>query len=104
MDLATIIGVISGIGLVVGSILLNSGLGLFFNVPSIMIVAGGTVAATLIAYPLKEFLLVIGLFIKVFIFKISQPENLLYPLGWLLCHKSHKLMCVKIIPFPSSSP
>lgn len=77
MDLATIIGVISGIGLVVASILMGSGLGVFINVPSMMIVGGGTIAATLIAYPLNEFLTVIGLFIKVFVFKISKPEHLI---------------------------
>ncbi|RLB84300.1 MAG: motility protein A [Deltaproteobacteria bacterium] len=77
MDLATIIGVVSGIGLVVASILMGSGLGLFINIPSLMIVGGGTVAATLIAYPLKEFFLVIGLFIKVFIFKLVKPEDLI---------------------------
>ncbi len=76
MDLATIIGVVSGIGLIIGSILMGSGLGLFVNIPSIMIVGGGTIAATLVAYPLKEFLMVIGLFIKVFIFKIPEPDVL----------------------------
>jgi chemotaxis protein MotA len=76
MDIATIIGVISGIGLVIASILMGSGLGLFFNAPSIMIVGGGTLAATLIAYPLKEFLMVIKLFLKVFIFKIPSPDSL----------------------------
>lgn len=77
MDLATIIGVVSGIALIIVSILLGSGLGLFINVPSIMIVGGGTLAATLIAYPLNEFLSVIGLFLKVFIFKLSKPEELI---------------------------
>lgn len=77
MDIATIIGVVSGIGLIIASILMGSGLGLFINIPSMMIVGGGTVAATLIAYPLKEFLMVIGLFIKVFMFKISQPDALI---------------------------
>jgi chemotaxis protein MotA len=77
MDIATIVGVVSGIGLVLASILMGSGLGLFINIPSIMIVGGGTLAATLIAYPLKEFLMVIKLFIKVFMFKIPTPESLI---------------------------
>lgn len=77
MDIATIIGVISGIGLIIGSILMGSGLGLFINFPSIMIVGGGTLAATLVAYPLKEFLMVIKLFIKVFMFKITSPDSLI---------------------------
>lgn len=77
MDLATIIGVVSGCGLIIVSILLGSGLGLFINIPSLMIVGGGTLAATLVAYPLKEFLMVIGLFLKVFVFKIPAPSALI---------------------------
>jgi chemotaxis protein MotA len=77
MDLATIIGVVSGVGLIIGSILMGSGLGLFVNIPSMMIVAGGTIAATLVAYPLKEFLMVIGLFLKVFVFRIPAPGSLI---------------------------
>ncbi len=77
MDLATIIGVVSGVGLIIGSILMGSGLGLFVNLPSVMIVGGGTLAATLVAYPLKEFLMVIGLFLKVFVFKIPAAGTLI---------------------------
>jgi len=77
MDIATIIGVVSGIGFVLVTILMGSGLGLFINVPSIMIVVGGTFAATLIAYPLSDFLMVIGLTMRVFIFKIEKQEDLI---------------------------
>ena len=51
MDLASLVGVIAGVGLVLASILMNSGLDLFINIPSAMIVLGGTLAATLIAFP-----------------------------------------------------
>jgi chemotaxis protein MotA len=77
MDIATIIGIVTGIGFVLATILLGSGLGIFINIPSLMIVVGGTFAATLIAYPLKDFLMVIGLAIKVFIFKIDNQEDLI---------------------------
>ncbi len=76
MDIATLVGVVSGIGFVLVTILMGSGLGLFINIPSIMIVVGGTVAATLIAYPLSDFLRVIGISIRVFMFKIEKPEDL----------------------------
>lgn len=76
MDIATIIGIVSGIGFVLATILMGSGLGLFINIPSVLIVVGGTVAATLIAYPLNEFLKVIGMAIKVFMFKIESPDEL----------------------------
>jgi chemotaxis protein MotA len=44
MDLASLIGVFAGVGLVLASILMNSGLDLFINIPSAMIVLGGTLA------------------------------------------------------------
>lgn len=77
MDIATIIGVVSGIGFVLLTILMGSGLGLFINIPSVFIVVGGTIAATLIAYPLAEFLMVVGLTMRVFIFKIENQEDLI---------------------------
>ncbi len=76
MDIATLVGVISGIGFVLVTILMGSGLGMFINIPSIMIVVGGTFAATLIAYPLSDFLKVIGMAVRVFMFKIEKPEDL----------------------------
>ncbi|MDX9786409.1 MAG: motility protein A [Desulfobacterales bacterium] len=60
MDLATILGIFSAFGLVVVSILMGSGLTLFIDVPSGMIVFGGTVGITMINYPLKEVLGSIG--------------------------------------------
>ncbi len=66
MDLATIIGVFSGIGLIAYAILMGSGFSIFINVPSMMIVVGGTLAASLIAYPLQEVLSVFKIAMKVF--------------------------------------
>lgn len=77
MDFATIVGIFAGIGLVVASILMNSGLDLFWSAPSAMIVLGGTLAATLIAYPLNEFLRVIRLFLKVFFIPKADSNELI---------------------------
>jgi chemotaxis protein MotA len=77
MDIASIIGVVLGIVLIIGSILLGSGLGIFINMPSMLIVMGGTIAATLIAYPLKDALTVVGVTMKVFMFKIEDTEKLI---------------------------
>ncbi|MHC8509106.1 MAG: MotA/TolQ/ExbB proton channel family protein [Rhodospirillales bacterium] len=54
MDLATLAGLISGLVVIVVAILLDSGLGTFVNVPGLMVVIGGTVAATLIKFTLKD--------------------------------------------------
>ncbi|MEE2987608.1 MAG: MotA/TolQ/ExbB proton channel family protein [Nitrospinota bacterium] len=77
MDIATLVGIIAGVGLVLVSILMNSGLSLFWSAPSAAIVCGGTVAATLIAYPMNELLRVMGLFIRVFFGKKSDLQELI---------------------------
>ena len=59
MDLATIIGVISGIVLIVVSIEISGDLINFWSFSGILIVLGGTIAATLINFPLNK---VIGTF------------------------------------------
>ncbi len=75
MDLATIIGIFSGIGLVIWSITSNSGLDIFINIPSFAVVFGGTIAATFIAYPLNEVLRVLAILKKVFFSKNVKPAD-----------------------------
>ncbi len=48
MDIATIIGAILGIGLVIGSITISGSLSAYLDLPSFLIVFGGTLASTLI--------------------------------------------------------
>ena len=54
MDFGTFLGLASGIALVLGAIFMGSSLMEFVNVPSLMIVVGGTVASACVAYPLEE--------------------------------------------------
>ena len=59
MDFATIIGVLVGVGLLGGAIFWQASTtetdpGVFYSTVSIMIVLGGTLAATAVAFPLKE--------------------------------------------------
>jgi chemotaxis protein MotA len=56
MDLASLIGIISGLGLIVSAIMLGGDVHNFFNVPGIMIVLGGTVAATLLTFQFRDVL------------------------------------------------
>ena len=56
MDIATVLGIVSAFGLVFTAIFMGGGLNIFINVPALMIVVGGTIGVTLIAYPLKEVL------------------------------------------------
>ena len=54
MDIATLVGIIAGFGLIIGSMASGGSLAAFFNVPGLLIVGGGTVAATLINESLSQ--------------------------------------------------
>ncbi|MDO9549190.1 MAG: MotA/TolQ/ExbB proton channel family protein [Candidatus Marinimicrobia bacterium] len=57
MDVATLFGLATGIALVVYSITAKGGSAEFFwNLPALLLVLGGTIAATFINYPLKNIL------------------------------------------------
>ncbi len=76
MDIATLLGVVSGFGLVVLAIKLGGGLIWFWNAPSSMIVIGGTLAITLINYPLSDVLGVMSVLKNAFLYKIPQSTTL----------------------------
>jgi len=54
MDFATIIGILSGLALVGYNIISGGNAEIFIHVPSMMIVLGGAMAATLVNFPLNE--------------------------------------------------
>lgn len=60
MDIATILGILCGFSLVIAAITMGGGIGWFINIPSLMIVFGGTIGVTLVNYPLKSVLGVMG--------------------------------------------
>jgi len=69
MDIATLLGIVSAFGLVVLAILMDGGMSIFINPPSLMIVVGGTLGATMINYPLKEVLGAVNVLKHVFFAK-----------------------------------
>ena len=78
MDIATIIGLLLGIGLVIGSIMLGGGgLGPFMNIPSMMITIGGSFAALLINFPLRQVLGVISVVRKCFQVALPSPDEII---------------------------
>jgi chemotaxis protein MotA len=54
MDIATIIGIVLGTGLILVAILMKSGLGAFVDPASMAVVLGGCSAAVLISFPLGQ--------------------------------------------------
>jgi len=79
VDIATLIGILVSFGLVIASIMMGGEGGWFLNAPSVMIVFGGTMGATLLAYPLSEVLSVIKVAKNVFLYK-SQSTSEMIPL------------------------
>lgn len=53
MDIATVVGLILGIGLILGAIVVGSPLIIFIDIPSVLIVGGGVFATLLIQFPLS---------------------------------------------------
>lgn len=76
MDIATIIGLVVGIGLVLGSILLGGG-GImpFINIPSLMITVGGSFAALLINFPMANCVGAVSVIKKCFLSKLMSPPE-----------------------------
>ena len=77
MDITTLIGIVVAMGLVIISILMGGSMTWFINYPSIMIVVGGTMGATLLAYPLSEVLKVFGVAKNVFLYQTQSINRLI---------------------------
>lgn len=77
MDLATLIGLIGGFGIVIGAIVTGGSAGVFVNAPSMLVVLGGTVGAIFIQFPLGNVFGAVGVAMKAFMFKIAAPAELI---------------------------
>jgi len=73
MDIATLLGIASAFGLVIFAIIMGGGISLFINLPSLMIVLGGTFGATMINYPIRDVLGALKVVKNVF---LSKPASL----------------------------
>lgn len=69
MDIASVVGVVVAFSLIFASILLAPGASIkaFIDYPSVMVVVGGGIAASVICFPLKRFLGIHGVLKKVFL-------------------------------------
>ncbi len=76
MDIATIIGLLAGMGLLGAAMSLGAGgISSFVDVPSILVVIGGTSAATLVMFPLQLVLVSFKTIIKAFVNKTASPSE-----------------------------
>lgn len=77
MDIATIIGLITGTGLILWAIMSKGDLSSFADGPSVAIVLGGAVAAALISFPLGSLLSIAKVVKNAFFAKPQSPLSLI---------------------------
>jgi len=77
VDLASLIGMLGAFAIVVAAIFLGGSAGMFVNIPSLLIVIGGSLFVVLIKFSLGQFLGAIKVAGKAFMFKLAAPEDLI---------------------------
>jgi chemotaxis protein MotA len=77
VDLATLIGVLLAWGLVIGTIATGSGALVFVNIPSLVIVLGGTLAVVMMRFSLGQMIGSFKVALKAFLHKAETPEELI---------------------------
>jgi chemotaxis protein MotA len=77
VDIATLIGLLGGFGIIIGAIATGGDMGLFMNVPGLLIVIGGTFMVTLMQVSLADFLGSFSIGMKAFFYKVDDPKNLI---------------------------
>ena len=77
MDLATLVGIFGALALIVISMLMSGELGMFINIPSIVIVVGSTIFSVMAKYGLGQYLGAIKVAGKSFKVKLSDPLELI---------------------------
>jgi chemotaxis protein MotA len=77
VDLATLVGIIGAFAIIIIAMVLGGDPGMFVNVPSLLIVIGGSLFAVLMKFELSQFIGSIKVGAKAFIFKLAKPDTLI---------------------------
>ncbi len=77
MDIATIIGLIFGFAVIIVSIAMGGGAMAFVHIPSMCIVVGGMLCATMIHFSLPQFLGIFSVIKKAILVKVPSPNELI---------------------------
>lgn len=77
MDLATLVGIIGAFGFVIGAMIASGGLGMFIDVPSVLIVFGGSIFVVLMKFNLAQVIGAGKVLGKAFMLKMDKPDELI---------------------------
>jgi chemotaxis protein MotA len=78
MDIATLIGLVFGVAVIGAAIATGGDVGLFINLPGILIVLGGTLAATLIIFCLADVISAFALGLRTAFREVASDPNKIY--------------------------
>ncbi len=71
MDLGTVIGIVLIMALLLGAMAMGVGVGAYIDIPSVLIVVGGSIGALMVSYKPSQ----MKLFVKIFMIAIKPPEE-----------------------------
>lgn len=77
MDLATLIGFIAAVSIIMAAIFLGGSAGMFFNIPSMLVVVGGTIGAVLMQFSISQFLGAMKVGMNALFHKMTSPKELI---------------------------
>jgi chemotaxis protein MotA len=103
VDIASLLGVFSGIALIISAILIGGSVHNFFNLPGFMVVFGGTIAATLLTFQLKDVLSAFKAAFFVFSEKKRDPNDMVATM-LSLCYITRREGIFKLSTVKSKSP
>jgi chemotaxis protein MotA len=77
VDLATLIGFLLASGIILAAIVMGSDPMMFFNVPSLLVVGGGTIGAVLMMFSISQFFGAMKVGMKALFHKMTSPKELI---------------------------
>ena len=77
MDLATIVGLLGAIGMVIMTMVLGGDPAMFYNLPSVLVVVVGSIFIVMQKYTLEQYMGALKIAGKAFSFSINKPEDVI---------------------------
>ena len=77
MDIATLIGLVGALAMILGAIMMGGDLAAFINIPSVVIVLGGTIMCTLTMQRLQYVIGALKVALNAFFYHLDPPEELI---------------------------
>lgn len=75
MDIVTLLGMAVGLSLIFGAIVIGGAIDVFLNIPGMMIVVGGTMAAIMVAFPFEEVIQAFNAAFKMFVQRKTRVRD-----------------------------